>query len=136
METTINNVAQKKSDIYRKELLSDLPVKEQFLTIDGISTTYLEGGKGTPLVLLHGPGEPAVWWMRVIPGLVKNTGSLYQIFRAMVHPDHPVKNLAGITGWFGLTNFLIRLATRPLYLSDMSWEEHLQHVMQVNMAIK
>lgn len=30
----------------------------------------LEGGEGPPLVLLHGPGESSLWWMRVIPELV------------------------------------------------------------------
>ncbi len=36
-----------------------------------LSTAVLVGGDGPPLVLLHGPGEPAVWWMRVIPELTK-----------------------------------------------------------------
>ena len=39
-------------------------------TLAGVSTAVLEGGDGPPLVLLHGPGEFAAKWMRVIPDLV------------------------------------------------------------------
>lgn len=71
METTLNRNVQKETDVHRKKLLADLPVKEFHLNAGRVTTSYLEGGGGTPLVLLHGPGESAVWWMRVIPELVK-----------------------------------------------------------------
>ena len=35
-----------------------------------VSTAVLEGGKGPPVVLLHGQGGFAAQWMPVIPGLV------------------------------------------------------------------
>jgi len=54
----------------RKELLSKLPVSERWLNLAGIPTAVLEGGEGKPVILLHGPGEFAATWMRVIPGLV------------------------------------------------------------------
>lgn len=54
----------------RGRLLADLPVTEQQLTLAGVSTAVLEGGDGSPIVLLHGPGESALWWMRVVPDLV------------------------------------------------------------------
>ena len=38
--------------------------------IAGVSTAVLEGGDGPPVVLLHGPGEYAAKWLRVIPDLV------------------------------------------------------------------
>lgn len=50
--------------------MADLPVREQLLDLAGITTPVLEGGEGPPLVLLHGPGEFAASWMRVIPDLV------------------------------------------------------------------
>lgn len=53
----------------RESLLSELPVAEQRLTAGGVSTAALIGGDGPPLVLLHGPGESAVKWMRVLPEL-------------------------------------------------------------------
>lgn len=56
---------------YREQLLSGLPVEEKTHEIAGILTTFLEGGDGPPVILLHGPGESSFWWMRVIPGLVK-----------------------------------------------------------------
>ncbi len=54
----------------RLRLLADLPVTEQHLDLAGISTAVLVGGEGAPVILLHGPGETSLWWMRVIPKLV------------------------------------------------------------------
>jgi pimeloyl-ACP methyl ester carboxylesterase len=46
-----------------------MPVTERRLELAGISTAVLEGGDGSPVVLLHGPGEFAAKWLRVFPGL-------------------------------------------------------------------
>ncbi len=54
----------------REQLLDSLPVRERKVEIAGIVTALLEGGEGPPLILLHGPGEFAGAWMRVIPQLV------------------------------------------------------------------
>jgi pimeloyl-ACP methyl ester carboxylesterase len=54
----------------RERLLAGLPVTEQRMTLAGISTSLLVGGEGPPLILLHGPGEFAGKWLRVIPELV------------------------------------------------------------------
>jgi pimeloyl-ACP methyl ester carboxylesterase len=54
----------------RGELLAGVPVQERRVEFAGVSTSVLEGGDGPPVVLLHGPGEFAVRWMRVIPHLV------------------------------------------------------------------
>lgn len=55
----------------RLQLLEGLPVTEQKCNLAGISTAVLIGGEGPPMILLHGPGESSLWWMRVIPQLVK-----------------------------------------------------------------
>ena len=55
----------------RDQLVASLPVIERRLKLAGISTAVLEGGVGSPVVLLHGPGEYAAKWMLVIPDLVK-----------------------------------------------------------------
>lgn len=55
----------------RERLLAGLPVTERRLRLAGVSTAVLEGGDGPPIVLLHGPGESAFWWMRVVPDLVR-----------------------------------------------------------------
>ena len=65
----------------RERLLAGIPVTERRLTLAGISTAVLEGGDGPPIVLLHGPGEFAAKWMRVIPDLVKS--------HRVVAPDLP-----------------------------------------------
>jgi pimeloyl-ACP methyl ester carboxylesterase/ubiquinone/menaquinone biosynthesis C-methylase UbiE len=58
------------TDEPRRRLLAGLPVGEHRYTLAGIGTAVLEGGEGPPLVLLHGPGEHAAKWLRVIPDLV------------------------------------------------------------------
>jgi pimeloyl-ACP methyl ester carboxylesterase len=55
----------------REQLLDATPVRERHLMLAGISTAVLIGGDGPPIVLLHGPGEFAFTWLRVIPELVK-----------------------------------------------------------------
>ncbi len=55
----------------RRALLEELPVDEHQIDLAGISTAVLIGGDGPPVILLHGPGETSLWWMRVIPILVK-----------------------------------------------------------------
>ncbi|MFW6202068.1 MAG: alpha/beta fold hydrolase [Gemmatimonadota bacterium] len=52
-------------------MLAGLPVADRRLNVAGIPTAVLEGGHGTPLVLLHGHGEFAGVWRRVIPALVR-----------------------------------------------------------------
>lgn len=54
----------------RERLLAGLPATEHRLSLAGISTAVLEGGAGPPAVLLHGPGEFAAKWMRILPGLM------------------------------------------------------------------
>ncbi|HEX2220292.1 MAG TPA: alpha/beta hydrolase [Gemmatimonadales bacterium] len=55
----------------RERLLAGLPVVEHRIDLAGVSTAVLVGGEGPPLVLLHGPGEHALKWARVIPALVR-----------------------------------------------------------------
>lgn len=57
-------------DDARQRLLAGIPVTERRLQLAGVSTAVLEGGDGPPVVLLHGPGEFAATWLRVIPDLV------------------------------------------------------------------
>ena len=60
MATAIEKRNEPEAAVYRQKLLADLPLGEQNLQMGGVRTTYLEGGEGTPLVLLHDPGESAV----------------------------------------------------------------------------
>ena len=53
----------------REWLVAEMPVTERRLQLAGIPTAVLEGGDGPPVVLLHGPGEHATKWLRVIPSL-------------------------------------------------------------------
>jgi pimeloyl-ACP methyl ester carboxylesterase len=53
----------------RERLLDSIPARERRLDLGGIPTAVLEGGEGSPLVLLHGPGEHGLKWMQVFPGL-------------------------------------------------------------------
>lgn len=77
----------------RSRILDGIPVTEQTLELSGISTAVLEGGEGRPIVLLHGPGEYAAKWFRVIPDLTKT--------HRVIAPDLPGHgNSAAITDTF------------------------------------
>jgi hypothetical protein len=82
----------------RDQLLAAMPLTERQLQLAGVSTTVLEGGDGPPVVLLHGHGEFAAVWIRVVPDLVATTGSLSLTYPAMARrrsqPDHstPVRS--------------------------------------------
>lgn len=58
-------------EVAREQLLAGLPVTERRLRLNGVSTAVLEGGEGSPVMLLHGPNEYAAKWLRVIPDLVR-----------------------------------------------------------------
>jgi pimeloyl-ACP methyl ester carboxylesterase len=54
------------------KLIATLPVKQRRFTLNGVVTSVLEGGAGTPIVLLHGPGGYGAQWVRVIPEMSKS----------------------------------------------------------------
>jgi pimeloyl-ACP methyl ester carboxylesterase len=72
----------------RDQLLATMPVTERQLQLAGVTTAVLEGGDGPPIVLLHGPGEFAALWARVIPDLVKTN--------RVVAPDLPGHGASGM----------------------------------------
>lgn len=57
----------------RDRVLAELPVEQQRVDVDGVSTSLLHGGEGPPLVLLQGliQSGGAVWF-RVLSHLVKS----------------------------------------------------------------
>jgi pimeloyl-ACP methyl ester carboxylesterase len=57
------------ADDTRRRLLAGVPVTERRLELAAVPTAVLEGGDGPPMVLLHGSGEFAALWLRVLPGL-------------------------------------------------------------------
>ncbi len=73
----------------RERLLAGLPVTERRLRLAGVSSAVREGGDGPPVVLLHGPGEHATKWFRVIPNLVTT--------HRVVAPDLPGHGLSEVT---------------------------------------
>jgi pimeloyl-ACP methyl ester carboxylesterase len=54
----------------RARMLAGLPVSERCLEPADTTTVVIEGGAGPPLVLLHGPGQNALEWFRILPDLV------------------------------------------------------------------
>jgi pimeloyl-ACP methyl ester carboxylesterase len=77
-------------DDARERLLARMPVTERHLRLAGVSTAVLSGGDGRPVVLLHGPGEFAAKWMRVIPDLVTTN--------FVVAPDLPGHGTSDVVG--------------------------------------
>ena len=57
-------------------------------SLAGIETSVLEGGEGSPIVLLHGPGEFAGKWLRVLPDLVET--------HRVIAPDLPAHGDSGL----------------------------------------
>lgn len=55
----------------RHALLTRMAVDDRQVDLAGIPTALIETGEGPPMILLHGPGEFAGTWMRVIPELAK-----------------------------------------------------------------
>lgn len=101
MNTQIAQAQDKKSHTSnknRRQLLSGLPVTEHTVEAAGIATTVLTGGKGDPVILLHGPGETSVWWMRVISLLVKTN--------RVIVPDLPGHGDSGFGGDEADTNLV------------------------------
>jgi pimeloyl-ACP methyl ester carboxylesterase len=73
----------------RERLLAGIPLTERRLTLAGIPTAVLEGGDGPPVILLHGPGEFAAKWMRIIPELV--------VTHRVIAPDLPGHGASQLT---------------------------------------
>lgn len=84
---TQESVTNKPSE-KRSALLSRMAVTDREVTLAGIPTSVIETGEGRPMVLLHGPGEFAGTWMRVIPELAKN----YRV----IAPDLPGHGESGL----------------------------------------
>jgi pimeloyl-ACP methyl ester carboxylesterase len=73
---------------FREGTLRDVPVVERRHDLAGIPTAVLEGGDGPTVVLLHGPGEFAGLWGRVLPDLTAT--------HRVVVPDLPGHGATGL----------------------------------------
>lgn len=84
----VSHGAPANSSEERRQLIAATPLTEQRLTVAGIPTAVLVGGDGPPVVLLHGPGEFALTWMRVMTGLAEA--------HRVVAPDLPGHGASGL----------------------------------------
>jgi pimeloyl-ACP methyl ester carboxylesterase len=89
-ELMVKEDGQRSGAIGRDRMLAGIPVIERRLDLAGVSSAVLEGGSGEPIVLLHGPGEHALKWSRVIPGLVET--------HHVIAPDLPGHGASEVTG--------------------------------------
>ncbi len=71
-QRVVDRSFRRPADDARARLLAGMLVTERRLELAGISTAVLESGEGPPVVLLHGPGEFALTWLRVIPELAES----------------------------------------------------------------
>ena len=74
----------------RERMLSGLSLVDERVTVAGGSTAVLTGGQGQPIVLLHGAGEFAALWLRVLPELARD--------HRVVAPDLPGHGASGPAG--------------------------------------
>jgi pimeloyl-ACP methyl ester carboxylesterase len=56
-------------EVARRRLLDGTAAEEHMIESAGMATSFLAGGDGPPLVLLHGPGEFKERWVRVVDEL-------------------------------------------------------------------
>lgn len=54
----------------RQRVLEGLSVTEQRVDVAGVSTAFIRGGTGSPLILLHGQGGAGIAWAPVLPRLL------------------------------------------------------------------
>ncbi|WP_100444090.1 alpha/beta fold hydrolase [Glycomyces xiaoerkulensis] len=74
----------------RGSLVDSLPITERRLRLGEVSTAVWVGGEGPPIVLLHGHGEFAGVWLRVIPELAQR--------HRVIVPDLPGHGASDATG--------------------------------------
>ena len=71
-QTNMKGPTRRSNDDLRQRMLAGIPVTERRLSVAGISTAVLEGGNGSPMVLLHGGIETGgVIWGPVISRLAE-----------------------------------------------------------------
>ncbi len=97
----------------RARLLAGIPVAERRLDLAGISTAVLESGEGSPIVLLHGPGEFAAKWIRVIPDLGRSNRVVAPDLPAHGASEAPDRDLHAerVHAWLG--ELIERTCTSP-----------------------
>lgn len=83
----ILNTKETSADV-RGTLLGRLGLQDRVVELAGIPTSVIETGAGRPMVLLHGPGEFGLTWMRVIPELAKT--------HRIIVPDLPGHGESGL----------------------------------------
>ncbi|TQN44366.1 pimeloyl-ACP methyl ester carboxylesterase [Blastococcus colisei] len=112
--TQPDTTAVQPTTTFREATIDDLPVVERRDDLAGIPTVVLEGGEGPPVVLLHGPGEFAALWGRVVPQLTET--------HRVVVPDLPGHGATGrptdgpldAERWLAwLRDLVARTCTRP-----------------------
>jgi pimeloyl-ACP methyl ester carboxylesterase len=74
----------------RDRLVAAIPATERRFELAGVSTSVLEVGDGPELLLLHGPGEFAAKWLRVMPQLVRT--------HRVIAPDLPGHGSSEVMG--------------------------------------
>jgi pimeloyl-ACP methyl ester carboxylesterase len=90
MGTTDTRSTTGRGTAARQQLLALLPFAERRLDLAGVSTAVLEAGGGPPMILLHGPGEFAESWLRVVPDLMTT--------HRIIAPDLPGHGASKVDG--------------------------------------
>ena len=86
--TPAQEVGQAAGDAIRARLLAEIPATERRLDLTGVPTAVLVAGDGPPVVLLHGAGQFAASWIRMIPRLAST--------HRVIAPDLPGHGASGL----------------------------------------
>jgi len=85
-------------------------------TVNGIQMHYVIGGKGDPIVLLHGWPETWYEWHKIMPALAKNYTVIAPDLRGLGDTSKPYTGYDGNTTAEDIYQLLSQLGTKKIYL--------------------
>jgi alpha-beta hydrolase superfamily lysophospholipase len=85
-------------------------------TVNGIQMHYVIGGKGDPVVLLHGWPETWYEWHKIMPALAKNYTVIAPDLRGLGDTSKPYTGYDGNTTAEDIYQLLSQLGTKKIYL--------------------
>ena len=85
-------------------------------TVNGIQMHYVMGGKGNPVVLLHGWPETWYEWRHVMPGLAKNYTVIAPDLRGLGDSSKPTTGYDGKTVAEDIHQLVGRLGFKTIFL--------------------
>lgn len=101
-------------------MVTKIELTDRYLRIDGLRVHVIEGGEGTPLLLVHGLGGPRAW-QRVLEALSHHFRVLSVDLPGFGESDPPQRSYASGDYAEFLFNLTCVLEARKIILCGISW---------------